>query len=132
MFHPRKELWLMGLLLLAAPMAAAAQKLQPGTWTGTIAPPGNSPSPATFEVKVNGDSTSILLKTQFGELPLTQIKVSADRINFVFSPGPQVNCILMLREDKSYAGDCKDGNGGTGQIVMTPPKAGVPDLPPRP
>ena len=121
------KLLLLGLAVLVLPQIAAAQ-LQTGTWTGTIAPPGDQPVPVTFDVKGRGDSTSILLKTPMGEVPFTQIKLLADRITFVFMPGGDtVSCTLMLRPDKSYGGDCKDEAGGTGQIVMIPPKSGPPD-----
>jgi len=112
--------WLIGALLLL-PQFASAQKLAPGTWTGTVAPPGDAATPVTFDVKVGGDSTSITIKTPNGEVPFTQIKVLADRLTFVFTPGIAVNCTLMLRPDKSYAGECTDGNGGKGQMVMVPP-----------
>jgi len=114
-------LFLIGMVVLAAPQAATAQKLAPGTWTGTIAPPGNAPTPATFDVKATGDSTAITISTQFGDVPFTQIKVLADRITFTFTPGTPVNCVLMLRPDKSYAGDCTDTDGEKGQIVMIAP-----------
>ncbi|MGH7468632.1 MAG: hypothetical protein ACRENP_11785 [Longimicrobiales bacterium] len=112
---------LAGLVVAALPQTVAAQKLEAGTWTGTIAPPGNTPSPATFEVRVRGDTTSITIKTQFGDLPFTDIKVLADRLTFTFTPGTPVNCVLMLRPDKSYAGNCTDGDGENGQLVMIPP-----------
>ena len=114
-------LWLIGLLVLAAPQAGAAQKLAAGTWTGSIAPPGNAATPATFDVRVSGDTTSIMIKTQYGDFPFEQIKVLADRITFTFTPGTPVNCVLMLRPDKSFGGDCTDGDGEKGQIVMVPP-----------
>jgi hypothetical protein len=43
---------------------------------------------------------------------------------FTFSPGgTTVSCTLLLRDDKSYSGDCVDPQGGKGVIVMKPPKA---------
>ena len=32
-------------------------------------------------------------------------------------------CTLLLRDDKSFSGDCLDDQGGKGRIVMKPPKA---------
>ncbi len=121
MLRPCQRLTLVGLALLAAPLTGAAQKLQPGTWTGTITPPGAGAMPVTYDVRVSGDTTNITMKAQFGELPLLEIKVLADRVTFSFSPGPTVRCTLMLREDKSYTGSCIDSDGDSGQLVMIPP-----------
>jgi hypothetical protein len=112
--------WLFGLVLVA-PQIASAQKLEPGTWTGTITPPNNPTTAVTYDVRVNGDTTSVTIKTPFGDLPFTQLKVLADRLTFVFAPGTPVTCTLLLRPDKSYAGDCTDNDGETGQLVMIPP-----------
>ena len=111
-------------LLAAAPLALAGQKLTPGTWTGTVTPPEGGAVSTAFEVRVSGDTTSITMRGEFGEFALDDIKVQPDRLTFTFSPGTTVRCTLMLREDKSYGGDCTDGEGGTGVIVMNPPRAG--------
>jgi len=111
-------------LLLATPLALSAQKLTPGVWTGTVSPPDGPTISATFDVRVRGDTTSITIRAEPGEFVLSDIKVSADRLTFTFSAGTTVRCTLMLRDDKSYSGDCTDDEGGKGVIVMNPPKAG--------
>lgn len=120
-----KAPFLIAVALLAMPGLTAAQKLQPGTWTGTITPPDNPSVDATFEVAESGDSVTIMLNVigmgEMPPMPFSNIRVMEDRILFRFEPGTTVDCTLMLKEDGSYAGDCVDGNGETGVIVMKPP-----------
>jgi hypothetical protein len=108
---------------LAMPASLAAQKLTPGTWTGTISPPDQGALEATFDVRMAGDTTKITLKADGRVVEATDVKVQTDRLLFTFSPGQPINCTLMLRDDKSYSGDCLDAQGGKGVIVMRPPKS---------
>ena len=108
----------------AIPATVAAQKLTPGTWTGSIAPPDNSALDATFDVRMAGDTTKITIKAAGREVEATDVKVQKDRVLFAFAPGgTAVQCTLLAKEDKSYTGDCLDSQGGKGTIVMRPPKA---------
>jgi hypothetical protein len=109
------------IAFLAIPSFAASQSLKPGTWTGTVNPPGEAAVDANFEVRVAGDTIGITLKGEFGEFPLSDVKLSADRLMFTFSPGTTVRCTLQLGENGGYSGDCTDSDGGTGVIVMNPP-----------
>ena len=122
--HWRPILAVFGLLML--PLSAQAQQLQTGTWTGTITPPNTESAQATYNVRMSGDTLKITIMTPFGDLDFSDIKVQSDRITFTFIPGTPVNCTLMLREDKSYAGDCVDSDGDTGVLVMVPPAGDVP------
>ena len=109
---------------LAMPASLAAQKMTPGTWTGTISPPDNAVLDATFDVRMSGDTTKITLKADGRVIEATDVKVEADRLLFTFSGGGNaIRCTLLLRNDKSYSGDCLDPQGGKGVIVMRPPKA---------
>ncbi len=109
---------------LAVPASLEAQKLTPGTWTGTISPPDNAALDATFDVRVAGDTTKITLNAGGGRvIEATDVKVEANRVLFTFAPGgTTVRCTLLLKDDKSYSGDCLDPQGGKGVIVMKPPK----------
>lgn len=115
---------LVGVLALAMPASLAAQKLTAGTWTGTISPPDNAVMNATFDVRLSGDTTKITMKADGREIEVANVKVEASRVLFTFSPGGDtIQCTLLLRDDKSYSGDCLDPQGGKGVIVMKPPKA---------
>jgi hypothetical protein len=109
---------------LALPGSLEAQKLTPGSWTGSISPPDNAAMDATFDVSAAGDTTKITLKADGRAIEATDVKVESDRLLFTFSPGNNaIRCTLMLRDDKSYSGDCIDAQGAKGVIVMKPPKA---------
>ena len=109
---------------LALPASLAAQKLTPGTWTGSISPPDNAALDATFDVRQSGDTTKITIKLMDRAMEASQVKVESNRLLFTFSPGSNtIQCTLLLRDDKSYSGDCLDSQGGKGVIAMKPPKA---------
>ena len=109
---------------LTFPASLAAQKVTPGPWTGTISPPDNAALEATFDVRMAGDTTKITLRADGRVIEAANVKVEAARLLFTFSPGGEtVRCTLLLRDDKSYSGDCLDDQGGKGVIVMKPPKA---------
>jgi hypothetical protein len=115
--------WLIGLMTLVMPASLAAQRLTPGTWTGTISPPDQGALDATFVVRMAGDTTKLTLKADGREIEATDIKVEPKQLLFAFSPGGNtIRCTLLLRDDKSYSGDCIDPQGGKGTIVMKPPK----------
>jgi uncharacterized protein (DUF2147 family) len=114
---------LVGIAICAMPASLAAQKLTAGTWTGTISPPDQGALDATFVVRMAGDTTKLTLKADGREIEATDIKVEPKQLLFAFSPGGNtIRCTLLLRDDKSYSGDCIDPQGGKGTIVMKPPK----------
>jgi hypothetical protein len=111
------------LALVAAPASLHAQKIQAGTWTGTIAPPDSDPIATTFAVSMSGDTVRITATGEMGSITFNEVKVLADRITFWFAPGDaHVTCNLMLGEEGVYKGDCVDEDGSTGVITMVPPK----------
>jgi len=114
---------LIGLMTLVMPASLAAQKLTPGTWTGTISPPDQGALDASFVVRMAGDTTRLTLMAGGIEVEASDVKVESTRLLFSWAPGDAtVKCILLLREDKSYSGDCIDDKGEKGVIVMRPPK----------
>lgn len=125
MRHRALPITFLGLILLALPVTLSAQKLQAGTWPGTVTPPGEGIVNVTFDVKTTGDSIAITLKAgEHGEFVLNEIKVTDEQLTFSFAPGPVVNCTLDKKEDGSYAGTCKDSEGGDATMTMIPPKPG--------
>jgi hypothetical protein len=114
---------LIGLMTLVMPATLAAQKLTPGTWTGTIAPPNQDAIEASFVVRMAGDTTKLTLMAGGMEVQASDVKVESTRLLFSWAPGDAtVKCTLLLRDDKSYSGDCVDDKGEKGTIVMKPPK----------
>ena len=114
---------LVAVLTLVMPASLAAQKLTPGTWTGTISPPDGPTLESTFDVRTSGDTTKITLKADGRAMEASDVKVDPKQLLFTFAPGgTTVRCTLLLRDDKSYSGDCLDTQGGKGVIVMRPPK----------
>jgi len=114
---------LIGLATVLMPASLAAQKLTAGTWTGTISPPNQGALDASFVVRMAGDTTKITLKADGREIEASDVKVESTRLLFSFAPGDAtVRCTLLLRDDKSYSGDCLDDKGEKGVIVMKPPK----------
>ena len=113
-----------GALVLVMPASLAAQKMTPGAWTGTMTPPGNQTMDVAFNVRMSGDTTKITMSAGGREMELAGVTVEANRILFSFAPGDAiVRCTLLLRDDKSYSGDCVDLQGAKGVIVMRPPKS---------
>jgi hypothetical protein len=114
---------LIGLMTLVMPASLAAQKLTPGTWTGTISPPDQDALAASFVVRMAGDTTKLTLMAGGMEVQASDVKVELTRLLFSWAPGDAtVKCTLLLRDDKSYSGDCVDDKGEKGTIVMKPPK----------
>ena len=123
----RVSLWLTTLVCTTAlASGAAAQTLPAGTWSGNIAAPDGMSIEVSFQVTVNGDTTAITLKAEFGEFAFNEIKVLEDRVTFSFTPGPLVRCNLLHKEDGSYSGQCTDDSGESATMTMVPPKPGAP------
>jgi hypothetical protein len=121
---PSMHKLLIGLMTLVMPASLAAQKLAPGTWTGTISPPDGGAIDASFVVRMAGDTTKLTLMAGGMQVEASDVKVESTRLLFSWSPGDaNVKCNLLLGDDKSYSGDCIDDKGSKGTIVMRPPKS---------
>lgn len=125
MKSPLRFLGLLLALIVATTtgLAAQAQKLASGTWTGKGVDPGGEEFPFTVEVENTGDSLSMALIGPDGErLALSEIRFSEGKLLFRWEPGVVVNCELSPVEGGGYSGPCSDESGGTGQITITPPQ----------
>src|SRR5689334_13418402 len=90
---------LIGIFALALPGTLAAQKLTPGTWTGTIAPPDQGPLDAAFDVRVVGDTTKLTMKADGRVVEVSDLKVEPGKLLFSFAPGGNViRCTLLLKD----------------------------------
>lgn len=119
----------MALVLAAALPAfafvpAEAQKLEVGKWTGSVTPPGEPAStPVTYDVTLKGDTIGITATAaEHGSFPFNEVKLTDNTLTFWFAPGPRVDCTLTRRDDGSFAGNCRDEDGGDASMVMIPPK----------
>jgi hypothetical protein len=111
------------------PAAPAAEKLEVGTWTGTVTPPNGQALALTFAVTAPNDSVKIdLTIADMGmTFPLTAIKLEGRKLGFEFMAGDEaIKCALEKKDDGTFAGSCADGSGQGGPMTMVPPKKGTP------
>ena len=109
--------------ILVVPVAASAQALKPGKWTGVARTPDGVDVALTMDVKVAGDTTTVLLSAgEHGTFKLEEVKVVSEKLTFWFVPGPRVNCALARKPDGSFAGSCLDEGGGEVPMTLTPPR----------
>ena len=52
---------------------------------------------------------------------LEEIDLDDGVLQFVWYPGPRIECMLEKNEDGSFEGPCSDPEGDTGFITMAPP-----------
>jgi len=116
----------LGVALLVgmwAAVPARAQELQPGTWTGTMFPPGGEGVPVTYRVGLTDGVVSIVMNNlQLGDMAFQEPRLDGDELTFWWEPGTRVDCTLQRQDDRSFAGTCSAGNGD-GAITMLPPEA---------
>ena len=115
---------LLSLLALAAlPGVAAAQKLEPGKWTGVVNDPDGDRHEVEFDVTVKGDTIGIqVIAPGRGSFPFNDVKLVDKTLSFWFEPGVRVECKLNRRDDGAFEGSCSDSNGGNATMLMVPPK----------
>ena len=98
-----------------------AQTLQEGTWVGATILPDGSVVQTNFDVTTENGELAITYHSMQGPVPLTDISLDGDTLSYTFSAGIEVQCVVQRRDDGSYTGECKTGNGETGRHTMTPP-----------
>jgi hypothetical protein len=101
---------------------AAATHLVSGAWTGTLTPPGGTEVPVEYTVVTSTDSASITISAMDNRLPASSVRFENGTLRFSFNPGEPVNCTLTPQTGGGFSGSCVDSSGGTGKLVMTPPK----------
>lgn len=111
------------LLAVCGTASGNAQTLEAGTWTGTMTPPGNPTVDVTFAVSYENGNLAIVLSVPQANMtaPFHDVELEDDALSFWWEPGVRVDCKLTRQDDGSFAGDCSDGGGGTGQLTMVPP-----------
>jgi hypothetical protein len=112
------------LLALATAAPVSAQDLTPGTWTGTMSPPGGEAIPVEFQVSGAGAALTVVMTAAMIEdgIPFKDIRVEGQSLTFWWEPGVRVDCTLTRDAAGSYAGACSDGSGSaSGGMTMVPP-----------
>jgi hypothetical protein len=100
-----------------------AQKLEPGTWTGTVVDPGGESVDVTFIVMMAGDTIQITMSA--GEehtMAFSNVHFDDGKLLFTWEPGIRIDCVLNPADAGGYAGTCTDTSGESGQMTMVPPK----------
>ncbi len=122
-------LGLLALLGVLAATPAAAQQLVPGTWTGTMTPPGGDAIDVTFEVGQANGMPSVVMRAEDieGDMEFKDVEVEEGQMTFWWEPGVRVDCTLFANESGGFVGKCTDGTGpnGEGTLVMLPPAPGL-------
>lgn len=113
----------LAMLFALVPASLHAQKLAPGTWTGSILGPNGESADISYEVKVENDSLKVTLNVPEGpSFPFINIRFEDSKLLFEWEPGVTVHCALAPTETGGYQGECTDDSGQTGTLVMVPPK----------
>lgn len=112
------------LPLFAGAGSAAAQKLEPGQWTGVVTEPDGDRTEVVYDVAINGDTISIVARPGGqGNFPFSDVKLADGKtLTFWFKPGPRVDCTITRQEDGSFEGPCLNPRGQEARLLMVPPK----------
>jgi hypothetical protein len=118
-----RHLALAAILALALGLVSTslhAQTLEAGTWHGSMRPPeAYEPVRISYEVSHEGDVMRIVAMGGGNSLELNEARFEDGNLVFWFQPGPRVDCVLMPDGENTYAGDCTDTEGETGQMMIT-------------
>jgi len=119
----------LALLAILGAAPAGAQQLVPGTWTGTMTPPGGAAIDVTFEVAQASGVPSVVMHAEDieGEMEFRDVEVEEGQMTFWWEPGVRVDCTLFANDSGGFEGKCTDGTGpnGEGSLVMLPPAPGL-------
>ncbi len=108
------------LALGVTSMPVHAQRLEAGTWLGSMTPPeALEPFRINYEVSYDGDALRIVVMGGQRSLDLNEARFEDGNLVYWFQPGPRVDCVLKPDGKDTYAGDCTDTDGDTGQMMIT-------------
>lgn len=102
-----------------------AQKLEPGTWTGTSTDPSGQTQNVTFVVATTADSTNVSIVLPDGPtLAFSEVHFEQGKLVFWvgMDEGRRISCSLDPAEGGGYGGECTDSEGQHGRLTMVPPK----------
>ena len=116
--------WTVAVVAVGVAAPIGAQDIERGTWTGSIALPGGSSLPVTYEIGDTDGALSVVMNNeQLGDVVFSDARFDGEALTFWWEPGIRVNCSLLPKEDGSFVGGCTDGSGpeGEGPLTMMPP-----------
>ncbi len=86
-----------GLAMLVT-ASVSAQELEPGTWTGTMSPPGNESVSVSYEVGETDGALSIVMSATGRSISLNEVALDGDELTFWWEPGPRVDASNRHRD----------------------------------
>jgi hypothetical protein len=97
-----------------------AQTLEAGAWFGSMQPP-DTPEPVRISYEVSHEGEGMWIVAMGGEnsLELNEARFEDGNLVYWFQTGPRVDCVLHPTGKDTYAGDCSDTEGATGQMMIT-------------
>ncbi len=96
-------------------------QLTPGTWTGTMSPPGSQSLSVSYEVGETDGALSIVITGMGQSFSFNDISLKGDELTFWWDPEDmRIDCALVRKEEGSFEGICTDAVG-EGTLTMVPP-----------
>ncbi len=98
-----------------------AQTLEVGAWFGSMQPPA-APEPLRISFEVSHEGDVMRITAMGGENSLEFNKPRFEDGNLVYwfqAETTRVDCVLEPVDKDTYAGDCSDTDGDTGQMMIT-------------
>jgi len=112
-------------LMALSAVPSSAQELTPGTWTGTMSPPGGQPFNVFYDVGSLDGALAIAMRSILVQevIHFQDVRLEGDELTFWWEPGVRVDCTLRRTETGAYEGTCAGTSGptGTASMSMVPP-----------
>ena len=98
-----------------------AQTLEAGSWFGSMQPPeASEPLRIAYDVSHEGDGMRIVAIGGENSLELNEPRFEDGNLVYWFqAETTRVDCVLEPDGKDTYAGDCSDSDGDTGQMMIT-------------
>lgn len=118
-------------LLGALPAIVSGQTLADGLWFGSMFPP-DTPEPfrITYDVSHDDGGLGVVMHVAENEAALHEVRFEDGALVFWFNAGStRVDCVLAPAGEDTYAGECQDVDGESGQLMITRDEKRVEGLP---
>ncbi len=118
-------------LVAGVPATLHAQTLGDGLWFGSMSPP-EMPAPfrISYDVSLDNDVLTVVMHVAENDAALHDVRFKDGKLVFWFDAGStRVDCVLAPDGPETYAGDCQDADGESGQLMITRDEKRVEGLP---